>query len=84
MIIVLKREATKKEINYLIEKLKSVGLKPHLSHGVERTIICVIGDERVVSNFPFKAIPAIENVLPILTPYKLAGREFKKEKTVSK
>ena len=82
MIIVLKPEVTKAEIDHIMEKLKERGLTGHLSEGVERSIIGVIGDERVIEALPFAAIPGIERAMPILKPYKLASRDFKKENTV--
>ena len=43
MIIVLKPDATKKQINHVIERITALGLKPMVSKGTERTIIGVIG-----------------------------------------
>ena len=44
MIIVLKPEATEKEIEHVMDRVRELGLSPHLSKGQERTIIGVIGD----------------------------------------
>lgn len=82
MIIVLKPGATDREIEHLVARIKEVGLTPHLSKGEERTIVGVIGDERVLQTQPLTAFPGVEKVLPILSPYKLVSREFKKENTV--
>ncbi|MDH4099391.1 MAG: 3-deoxy-7-phosphoheptulonate synthase [Nitrospirota bacterium] len=82
MIIVLKPEVTKAEIDHIMDRLKERGLTGHVSQGVERSIIGVIGDERVIEALPFAAIPGIEKAMPILKPYKLASRDFKKENTV--
>ncbi|HUK57204.1 MAG TPA: 3-deoxy-7-phosphoheptulonate synthase [Nitrospiria bacterium] len=78
MIIVLKPDATEKEINHIIDKLKEYGLKPHVSRGEERVIIGAIGDERQLENQPLSVFPGVEKVMPILSPYKLVSREFKK------
>src|SRR5947208_14383025 len=82
MIIVLKPEATGKEIEHVMDRVRELGLSPHLSKGQERTIIGVIGDDRLLANHPLRAIPGVEEVVPILAPWKLAGREFKKDDTV--
>lgn len=82
MIIVLKPDATQAEIDHIVDRLKEKGLAAHVSQGVERSIIGVIGDERVIQSLPFEAIPGVEKAMPILKPYKLASREFKKENTV--
>src|SRR3990170_2100152 len=82
MIIVLRSTATQADIDQVVERITQHGLKPHVSRGVERTIIGAMGDERVLRNVPFEALPAVEKVLPILTPFKLASRDFKAEPSV--
>jgi 3-deoxy-7-phosphoheptulonate synthase len=82
MIIVLKPNATEKEINHIIEKLKECGLKPHVSRGEERVIIGAIGDERQLEGQPLAIFPGVEKVMPILAPYKLVSREFKKTDSI--
>jgi 3-deoxy-7-phosphoheptulonate synthase len=82
MIIVLKPDVTEKEIEHILGKLKEFGLKPHISRGEERVIIGAIGDERVLQNQPLTVFPGVEKVLPILSPYKLVSREFKKSDSV--
>ncbi len=82
MIIVLKPDATEEQVDHIIKKIKGLGLQAHVSRGTERTVIGAIGDEAVLRSVPLEAIPGVEKVLPILKPYKLASKEFRKEKTV--
>lgn len=82
MIIVLRPDATQKQINHIVERVKALGLKPMVSKGVERTIIGVIGEEDILRVQPLEVFPGVEKVMPILAPYKLVSREFKKEDTV--
>ena len=81
MIVVMKHTATPEEIHHVCEKVKELGLTAHVSRGVERTIIGVIGEEDKVRVKPLEAFPGVENVVPILRPYKLASRDFKPEAT---
>lgn len=81
MIIVLKSGSTQSDIDYISEKLHEKGLKVHVSQGEERTIIGAIGDERILREAALAAYPAVEKVLPILKPFKLASRDFHKEDT---
>ena len=81
MIIVLKPSATPEQINHICEKVKELGLTPQVSRGIERTIIGVIGEESKLRVQPLSVFPGVENVAPILKPYKLASREFKPENT---
>ena len=82
MIIVLRQDATKKDIDHIVEKVKKLGLETMVSKGVERTIIGVIGEEDIVRVQPLEAYPGVEKVMSILKPYKLASREFKGKDTV--
>lgn len=82
MIIVLKPDATKHQVNHILERIKSLGLKPMISKGTERTIIGVIGPEDALRVQPLEVIPGVEKVMPVLKPYKLVSREFKPQSTV--
>jgi len=82
MIIVLKRDATEKQIRHIVDKVKKLGLKPMISRGIECTIIGVIGDEEILRTRPLEVFPGVEKVMPVLAPYKLVSREFKSEKTI--
>ena len=76
MIIVIRPHASESQIDHVLERIKELGFKPHISRGELRTIIGVIGDENKLQAEPLAAIPGVEQVLPILKPFKLASREF--------
>jgi 3-deoxy-7-phosphoheptulonate synthase len=82
MIIVFRPDATQEDLDHVVKKLRDVGLQAHISKGVERTLVGAIGDEAVLRTIPLQAFPGVESVLPILKPFKLASRDFRKENTV--
>ena len=82
MIIVLQPDCTDEQIARIEEHVVSLGLKPELSRGVQRSLIGVIGDEDLLRNAPVEAFPGVEKVMPILKPYKRASREFQPVDTV--
>jgi len=82
MIIVLKPDANQDQIDHIIEKVSLLGLTAHVSKGAERTIIGVIGPEDVLRVTPLEVFPGVENVIPVLSPFRLVSREFKKEDSV--
>ena len=84
MIIVLKSDATEDQINHIIDRTGKLGLKAHISRGVERTIIGLIGPEDVLRITPLEVFPGVEQVIPVLSPYRLVSREFKKENSIVK
>ena len=82
MIIIMKKNATQKEIDSVIGWIESVGYQAHPSTGVERTVIGAVGDERGKSNLKAaEMLPGVEKTVPILKPYKLASREAKEGRT---
>jgi 3-deoxy-7-phosphoheptulonate synthase len=82
MIVVLRRDATDAQIDHLIEKIKKLGLTPHVSKGTERTIVGVIGPEDILQITPLEVFPGVEKVMPVLSPYKLVSREMRPQDTV--
>jgi 3-deoxy-7-phosphoheptulonate synthase len=82
MIIVMQSQATEQDVQHVVERIEQLGLQAHLSKGVERTIIGVIGDERLIKKEQLSLLPLVENVIPVLKPYKLASREFKREDSI--
>src|SRR5512135_1028905 len=82
MIIVLKPHPSPELIRHVIERIEALGFTPHLSQGVARAIIGVIGDEDKLQVEPLQAIPGVEQVVPILKPFKLASREFHADDSV--
>jgi 3-deoxy-7-phosphoheptulonate synthase len=82
MIIVVRPDATEAQIQHILDRVQELGFTPHYSRGEQRTIIGAIGDESKVTAESLAAISGVEQVLPILKPFKLASRELKREDTV--
>jgi len=82
-MIVVMASQVKDDVDRVIAKITELGYKPHVIVGVERTVIGAVGDEtnkeRLLS---LESMPGVEKVVPILKPFKLAGRELKQEDTV--
>jgi len=82
MIIVMKKGASKNELADVKQRIKDLGYKPHVIHGETRNVIGAVGDERGKSILQsLESMPGVENVVPILKPYKLASKEVKPEPT---
>jgi 3-deoxy-7-phosphoheptulonate synthase len=84
MIIVMKRSASEEDIKAMTQHVESLGLKPNVIRGAERTVIAAVGEERVAGISSLESGTGVDEVLPILAPYKLASRELKPEPTVVK
>ncbi len=82
MIVVMRRDAKPQDIDHMIQQVESLGLKPTVLRGTERTVIAAIGDERNAPVGILESGPGVDEVLPVLAPYKIASIETKSEPTV--
>lgn len=82
MIIVMQAVATQPELDRVVARVESLGLRPHVIVGTERTVVAVVGDERDASQSGLATLPGVASVMPILAPYKVASREVQPEPTV--
>ncbi|MGH2399977.1 MAG: 3-deoxy-7-phosphoheptulonate synthase, partial [bacterium] len=84
MIVVMGPRATRDQINEIVRKIQEAGLSSHISAGVERTIIGVVGDSHTkeLLRQSLEASAGVEKVVLILQPFKLVGREFRPHDTV--
>lgn len=82
MIVVMRTDCEERDIQGVMSRIQEVGLTGHLSRGVERTVIGVVGQTYPELRDMLEVLPGVEDVVPISRPYKLASREFKTEDSV--
>lgn len=82
MIIIMRNDASKGEIEAVEKRLSDYGFKTHPIIGEMKTIIGAIGDKRRLTMDQLKLMQGVEDVVPIMKPYKLASRELQKEQSV--
>ncbi|MCA1596542.1 MAG: 3-deoxy-7-phosphoheptulonate synthase, partial [Chloroflexi bacterium] len=85
MIVVMKTAATQEHVEEVLRLVREMGLDPHASYGVERTIIGVTGEispEQTQRLEQLESFPFVDRAVPIFKPYKLVSREWRAEKTV--
>src|SRR5437016_128122 len=80
MIIVMQETATEEQIGSLIEKLTHLNYGVHRSTGNRHTVLGAVGDQRMDGR-QFQALEGVKEVIPIVSPYKLASRAFRPEGT---
>lgn len=84
MIIVMQPTATAQDIQHVTKLIQELGLKEHVIKGAELTVVAVIGDDRKKDKTRLELAPGVDRVVRILSPYKMASRETKRERTVVK
>src|SRR5438046_8427635 len=82
LLIVRGASATVDEVGHVVERLEEAGVRARVSHGREATVIGAIGDRELLATLPLEGYPGVEQVLPILKPYKLVSREVVPDPTV--
>ena len=83
MIVVMEKGATPDQVEHMVQRVEELGLKSHVIYGTERTVIAAVGEEREHTRLALESGPGVENVVPILAPYKMASREVQPEPTHS-
>ncbi len=84
MIVVMQLDCTAENIQGVQEHLGKRGLQGHLSQGVERIVIGVVGQTYPELADELEVFAGVREVVRISRPYKLTGREFQPANTVIK
>ena len=82
MIITLKKEAPKQEVDKLLKKFENMDLQVTLIQGANYNVFGLVGDTSNVDEKSVLANPIVFNVQRVAEPYKLANRMFHPEDTV--
>lgn len=82
MIVVMKAGSSDEEIAGVVKRIQDAGLKEHLSQGVERTIIGVLGQIFPDLRDMLEMLPGVDEVILVSKPYKLCSREFHPQDTI--
>jgi len=84
MIVVMKPGCSQDEVKAVVKRIRKAGMREHISQGVERTIIGVLGQNILDLPDMLQLLPGVEQVIPVSKPYKLASREFHPQNSIIK
>lgn len=84
MLIVLKPEATEKDVENIIRVIEHLGFKPHPMPGANRTAIGITGNPGAIDPAHFENLPGVADAIRVTKPYKLISRDLRPEKSVIK
>src|SRR3989442_375560 len=82
VLVVMKRDATKAEIDAVVERIKEFGITPVPLPGAERTAIGTFGTTSREAAEAVESLPGVSEVVPVSRPFKLASREVIADDTV--
>jgi len=75
-------EATPDQTDHVVARLEEAGVDARVSRGREATVIGAIGDRELLATLPVEGYPGVEQVVPIVKPYRLVARELAADPTV--
>ena len=82
MIIVMKSTASQKDVEKVSGLVEELGLKVNVVNGATQSVIGIIGDTTKVDPESIEVDPAVEKVMHVSEPYKLANRAFHPEDSI--
>src|SRR5436853_3556979 len=82
LLIVMGASATQEQVDEVIARLDEAGCSAFVTPGREATVIGAIGERELLATLPLEGFAGVEQVLPILKPYKLVSRELSPDATV--
>lgn len=82
MIVILKKNAAKQQVELFNTWLHDMGLETHISVGTNHTLVGLVGDTSRVDMESILALDIVEAVRRIQEPYKNANRKFHEADTV--
>jgi 3-deoxy-7-phosphoheptulonate synthase len=80
MLIVMRLDASREEIERVKAKVKSLGYLPHEIPGVQRVAIGITGNPGKVDPEHFLNMTGVVDAIPVSKPYKLVSRDVKARK----
>ncbi len=84
MIIVMKQNAQKDEVEKVEERLAEMGFGPHRIEGTGRVVIGAVGEQKIAFPTGLEVLAGVERVVPITAPYKLVSRQAKETSSIIK
>lgn len=84
MIVILKNNPDKTQLNSLLDWLKKQNIQIHPTVGAHQTILGLVGDTSSIDMDLISALDIVEDVKRVQEPYKKANRKFHPDDTVVK
>ena len=82
MLIVMKADATDREIAEVERVITELGYRPHTMPGASRTAIGVTGNDKPVDVTRFEILPGVAEAIRVTKPYKLVTLDLRPDKSV--
>ena len=82
MLIVMKTNATEREVGTVVRRASEIGLRAHVLPGALRTAIGITGNQGAVDPSHFENLTGVAEAIRVSKPYKLITLDLRPEKTI--
>src|SRR5581483_8326945 len=82
LLVVMGATASQDEVDHVVARLEEAGCAALVTPGREATVIGAIGERELLATLPLESYAGVDQVLPILKPYKLVSRELSPDPTL--
>jgi 3-deoxy-7-phosphoheptulonate synthase len=82
MVVVMGAEASKTDVDSVVDLVRTAGGEAFVSRGVSRTIVGLVGDVEQFETLNLRSMPGVSDVVRISVPYKLVSREHHRARSV--
>lgn len=84
MLIVMKSDATREDIDRVVQIIEKLGFRAHALPGESRTAIGVTGNKGSVDPAHFENLKGVADAIRVTKPYKLISKDLRPEQSVIK
>lgn len=82
MVVILKPRTTQEDVQKMIEYIKDMGFDVSINHGIDCTVLGLLGDTSSIDPGTLMLNCHVERVMRIAEPFKKASRKFHPESTI--
>jgi 3-deoxy-7-phosphoheptulonate synthase len=82
MIVITSQHISEERITEIVRHIEQTGVQAHVSRGIDRTVIGIIGKAEPALAEHIRSMQGVENVIKISKSYKLASRDFHPDDTI--
>ncbi|MBI4348165.1 MAG: 3-deoxy-7-phosphoheptulonate synthase [Elusimicrobia bacterium] len=77
MLILMDGKHTERDLEAVLEKVRSLGFKPHVIPGATGVAVGITGNRGPIDRGLFDGMKGVADAIAVTRPYKLAGKDFK-------
>jgi 3-deoxy-7-phosphoheptulonate synthase len=82
MLVIMKNDATEEQVKAVIREIETLGYRGIPMPGVQRTAVCIIGNQEPVDDSHLLALDGVKETIRVTKPYKLVSRETHPQPTI--